>query len=322
VQWLKTQFRHLIRPRLGRCPYGRTLERRWPRKSDLSRRRLLGAGLKMGGTAVVASLTGFGRAVLAAVEPDTQENGRRSSTTVSKQTISIATTSTLLKTAPPGTAIVSVAGSVEAQWRVRQFFDKEGNRTEVTGDAHLRWDLYVSDSTNTWTFKGPTTHSFTPTGVPGSFGFTVPLELTDTVAPIRTVAHVLGNVDEDGRAEDEIRFFGFAQEPPGPNTISGTVLNRDTSEGVPGATVTLSDRKGNVLGVTVTDENGSFSFSDLPDGTYVLDAAPPAGFRSAGAQGGVGGVVIGGSILVRTRPDVTTYDDQTFFVEPVGESDD
>ncbi len=48
-------------------------------------------------------------------------------------------------------------------------------------------------------------------------------------------------------------------------SVSGTV-----NEG--GATVTITDEKGNIIDSVVADENGNFTFEDIPNGTYVVTA--------------------------------------------------
>ena len=40
--------------------------------------------------------------------------------------------------------------------------------------------------------------------------------------------------------------------------------------GIPGVTVSLVDPDGNVVGTTTTDENGNYTFPDLPAGTYTV----------------------------------------------------
>ena len=66
--------------------------------------------------------------------------------------------------------------------------------------------------------------------------------------------------------------FGYIAD----NSLSGTVYRDDsrngdqdgTEPGYSGVTVQLLDASGNVVGTTTTDEDGKYSFSKLPDGTY------------------------------------------------------
>ena len=58
-------------------------------------------------------------------------------------------------------------------------------------------------------------------------------------------------------------------------SISGTVLeDRDNDDigdvGIPGVTVTVFNEAGEEVATTVTDENGNFSFPNLPMGTYTI----------------------------------------------------
>lgn len=69
-----------------------------------------------------------------------------------------------------------------------------------------------------------------------------------------------------------------------PNTISGTIWNDRNADGVltnesgvyAGITVTLLDTNGNVVATTVTDGGGNYSFTGLPDGSYVVDVTDTA----------------------------------------------
>lgn len=82
-----------------------------------------------------------------------------------------------------------------------------------------------------------------------------------TAAPI--------NLDQD---------FGYI--PSVPNSISGTIWVDSDADGTldpgepgrfAGVTVVLYDEDGNVVGTTVTDASGNYSFNNLPDGTYTVD---------------------------------------------------
>jgi Ca2+-binding RTX toxin-like protein len=70
------------------------------------------------------------------------------------------------------------------------------------------------------------------------------------------------------------------------NTISGTIWEDTDADGtldepiptnaIEGTTVALLDPSGNVLATTTTDANGGYSFTNLPDGTYVVDVTDEA----------------------------------------------
>jgi len=60
------------------------------------------------------------------------------------------------------------------------------------------------------------------------------------------------------------------------STISGTVLDAELEEGIPGAEVTL-EQTGET---TTTDEYGEFSFTEVEEGSYTV-AVEAYGFESA-----------------------------------------
>jgi len=77
-----------------------------------------------------------------------------------------------------------------------------------------------------------------------------------------------------------------------PGTITGSVLedvdNNDTGNiPIPGVTVTLVDSNGNVVGTTTTDQNGNYTFTDVPPGNYTLVETNLPGYLDVGdADGG------------------------------------
>lgn len=80
--------------------------------------------------------------------------------------------------------------------------------------------------------------------------------------------------------------FGIRQRP---GTIGDLVFNdlngngtQDPGEtGIAGATVTLRDSAGTVLGTLVTDANGNYQFTNVPPGNnYTVTVTPPAGFSN------------------------------------------
>jgi uncharacterized repeat protein (TIGR01451 family) len=83
------------------------------------------------------------------------------------------------------------------------------------------------------------------------------------------------NLDQD---------FGYRDETL-PNTIEGTIWEDTDADGTLDAeesgryadvTVLLLDANGDIVARTVTDENGDYSFTGLPDGTYTVDVTDDA----------------------------------------------
>ena len=108
---------------------------------------------------------------------------------------------------------------------------------------------------------------------------TLPPGVNNTVDPdggndsLSTVGLPAGGID---LAQD----FGY--EPVIPNTIAGTLWEDQNADGTldpsesnrfAGVTVVLTDTNGHVVGTTLTDANGDYSFTGLPDGTYVVDVS-------------------------------------------------
>ncbi|MCI5148890.1 MAG: hypothetical protein D3916_05800, partial [Candidatus Electrothrix sp. MAN1_4] len=110
--------------------------------------------------------------------------------------------------------------------------------------------------------------------------------LTNHVDPDGGTAHqsvVDLSVDGDGVVLDQ--DFGYIADTP--NTISGTIWDDtnangtltdgsggtpdETGNGLSGVTVILRDDNGNIVGTTVTDSSGDYSFGNLPDGTYTVE---------------------------------------------------
>jgi uncharacterized repeat protein (TIGR01451 family) len=177
------------------------------------------------------------------------------------------------------------------------FIDRDGSDTPDAGEGRegVTVELYDSTGTNLlfstvtdenglYSFGGLDTNAeYVVTVAATNFAAGGALEgLTNSVDPdsgFDSTSDVTGfagglNLDQD---------FGYAAAVP--NTIGGTLwndadangtLDESVTNGYAGVTVTLSDTNGNVVGTTVTDANGDYSFSGLPDGTYVVDVTDDA----------------------------------------------
>ncbi|MCS6845325.1 MAG: carboxypeptidase regulatory-like domain-containing protein, partial [Caldilineales bacterium] len=84
-----------------------------------------------------------------------------------------------------------------------------------------------------------------------------------------------------------LQDFGYV--PATPNRISGTIWTDADADGfmdeaetgwLAGVTVVLRDSSGRVVGRTVTDSYGAYSFANLPDGTYTVDVTDEYGVLS------------------------------------------
>jgi hypothetical protein len=81
--------------------------------------------------------------------------------------------------------------------------------------------------------------------------------------------------------------------------------------------VVISDRFGNQLASVVTNSTGIFRFINVPAGTFILTARPPAGLFSTNAIAGQGGTRLSvNSISVTTTAGITNYPGQLFLAGP------
>jgi uncharacterized repeat protein (TIGR01451 family) len=143
----------------------------------------------------------------------------------------------------------------------------------------------------------------TVTGPAGNFVFddlapaAYVLEVDTTTLPPGFLTTPTGDPDSDGDnvtrpivlAPGDVHLngdFGFPF-PAGASIGQGIYLDangngtRDPGEpGIPGVTVVLLDGGGNVIASTTTDANGSYVFPGLPDGSYSVVVADPAGVLS------------------------------------------
>ncbi len=121
---------------------------------------------------------------------------------------------------------------------------------------------------------------------------TQPTDLIDGVSRAGTINGLnVGNAINGIRIE-QISLIGgqqgtnydFCELPPA--SISGHVFQDDNNDGVrqssetllPGATIRLLDQLGNLVAQTVTDQQGSYRFRGLRNGTYRIEEVTPAGF--------------------------------------------
>ncbi|MBV7534453.1 carboxypeptidase regulatory-like domain-containing protein [Duganella sp. sic0402] len=74
------------------------------------------------------------------------------------------------------------------------------------------------------------------------------------------------------------------------NDTNGNGVQDSGEQGVDGATVSLKDGNGNVVGTVVTHDGGQYSFTVDP-GTYTVSVAPPAGYVFTGAGKGGNGAL-------------------------------
>lgn len=63
-------------------------------------------------------------------------------------------------------------------------------------------------------------------------------------------------------------------------------LQTSGEPGMPGVTVSLLDKLGNVVSTVVTDANGAYAFKNLPNGKYTVQVSAPAGISFATANAG------------------------------------
>ena len=70
-------------------------------------------------------------------------------------------------------------------------------------------------------------------------------------------------------------FFLLSQQPPGlPASIDGVILHSETKQPLAGATLTILDRvTSGGKWITVTGNDGRFSFRSIPPGQYSIEAS-------------------------------------------------
>jgi large repetitive protein len=117
----------------------------------------------------------------------------------------------------------------------------------------------------------------------------------------------IGFISLDG-GEDAVDYW-FGEIPPA--GIQGQVRDVNGSP-IPGVTIELLNSSGTVIGTTTTSASGTYSFGNLPAGTYSVREVQPAGLGdSATLPGSLGGTASGNTIsgIVLGALDVATdYD--------------
>ncbi|MEM9496133.1 MAG: SdrD B-like domain-containing protein [Pseudomonadota bacterium] len=90
----------------------------------------------------------------------------------------------------------------------------------------------------------------------------------------------------EGERRDDIDAGLVREVPPAGGTFTGRVWRDEDDDGVqdggepgvPGVTVQLKDAAGNVLRTTTTDASGTYTFTDVPAGGYIIGVLAPDGF--------------------------------------------
>ncbi|MFK7905853.1 MAG: SdrD B-like domain-containing protein, partial [Chitinophagales bacterium] len=60
--------------------------------------------------------------------------------------------------------------------------------------------------------------------------------------------------------------------------LNGNGLQDEGEPGIAGVVINLLDENGNIVATVTTDENGGYTFNDVPDGVYVIEAELPNGY--------------------------------------------
>ncbi len=157
---------------------------------------------------------------------------------------------------------------------------------------------------------------WTQTGDPDHFGSNVGVNDNATTNPIILApGDVILNAD-----------FGY--QPPAneyDNSIGDTIWldeNGDGIEdagedGIPNVTVVLYDDNGNAIATTTTDDNGNYSFDNLPDGTYTVCVNDTDNVLGELTQTGDPDLVLDGCSTVSVSGG-TPDNDQDFGYSPLG----
>jgi serine-aspartate repeat-containing protein C/D/E len=140
-----------------------------------------------------------------------------------------------------------------------------------------------------------------------------PLFAGSTLLVSQGNANGLLNDDFEGQRDRSTGVMLQIQQRPLPGSLAGHVeitdRNGDCSDDNPDAVttplskvkITLKDDQGNVVGTTLTDDNGNYLFDNLLPGTYtILEETPPGLIDADSDVGTISGVKVG------TNPDANT----------------
>jgi uncharacterized repeat protein (TIGR01451 family) len=178
------------------------------------------------------------------------------------------------------------------------FLDRNTNGLFETGEGLQGVTVGLYDSTGTnlmattttgpngaYAFGGLDTNGVTyvvrvdTNTLPGTLG-----QLTNTYDPDNGTANEASVTLTGASPINLAQDFGYA-DASSPNTISGTAwtdtdadgtLEAGETNGLAGVTIVLTDTNGNRLAWAVTDAQGNYSFSNLPDGTFRVDVTDDA----------------------------------------------
>ncbi|MGF1674159.1 MAG: SdrD B-like domain-containing protein, partial [Rivularia sp. (in: cyanobacteria)] len=152
----------------------------------------------------------------------------------------------------------------------------------VFGTSDDQIDEQRTDNTETLAFNENTPGRYTFNNLPpGNYQVQMALPdgsiLTTGANPIPVTLQPNQNLDS---ADFGIRMTGL------PGSIGDTVFNdtdgdgvQDEGEpGIPGVQLTLRDSEGRDFGTTTTNQNGNYTFDNLPLGTYTVESARPTDF--------------------------------------------
>ena len=166
----------------------------------------------------------------------------------------------------------------------------------VFGTSDDQIDEQRTDNTETLAFNQNTPGQYTFNNLPpGNYQVEIALPdgsiLTTAVNPIPVTLQPNQNVDD---ADFGVRMTGL------PGSIGDTVFNDTNGNGVqdytdsnnngvkepneageagiPGVQLTLRDSEGRDFGTTTTNQNGNYTFNNLPLGTYTVESARPSDF--------------------------------------------
>ena len=169
--------------------------------------------------------------------------------------------------------------------------------------------VVVSDGSGAWSFAGLRPGGYTVTE-------TQPVGFLDGIDSLGTAGGALGNdvATQISLANGQVAT-GYLFGEILPATISGSVLDDGTGNGIPGVTVTLTgtDDLGDPVNViVVTDANGDYSFVDLRPGDYTVTETQPPGYLdgpdAVGSLGGMPGNDVTTNIPVAPGANGTGYD--------------